>query len=158
MKISSKATFAASLMLGTMLLIAVSIGWANAQVRAAVAQRHQSVEIVDALNNMRMVSFEYLLNRRDRARLQEQIVWERLERLFASPVPLDGAAALGKDLVEEGSAGDDARRLAPERGHAIPLADDEPGVVHRRGVFGEPASDGRLPRGGEEVGEAASGS
>lgn len=93
MKISSKATFAAALMLGTMMLIAVSIGWANAQVRSAVAQRGQSIEIVDALNNMRMVSFEYLLNRRDRARLQEQIVWERLERLFTNPVPLDGAAA-----------------------------------------------------------------
>jgi hypothetical protein len=32
MKIRSKATLAASLMLGTMMLIAVSIGWANAQV------------------------------------------------------------------------------------------------------------------------------
>ena len=93
MKISTKGTLAATLMLGTMLLIAVSIGWANTRVRAAVAQRSQSVEIVDALNNMRMVSFEYLLNRRDRARLQEQIVWERLERLFANPVALDGAAA-----------------------------------------------------------------
>ena len=46
MKISTKATFAATLMLGTMMLISVSIGWANAQVRAAVAQRGQSVEIV----------------------------------------------------------------------------------------------------------------
>lgn len=93
MKISSKATFAATLMLGTMVLIAASIGWADAQVRAAVAQRRHSVEIASALNNIRMVTFEYLLNRRDRARLQEQIVWERLERLFANPVPLDGAAA-----------------------------------------------------------------
>ena len=105
MKIRSKATFAATLMLGTMMLIAVSIGWANAQVRAAVAQRGQSIEIVDALNNMRMVSFEYLLNRRDRARLQEQIVWERLERLFANPVPLDGAAAtLLANLRSQGEA------------------------------------------------------
>ena len=112
MKISSKATFAASLMLGTMLLIAVSIGWANAQVRAAVAQRRQSVEIVDALNNMRMVSFEYLLNRRDRARLQEQIVWGRLERLFANPVPLDGAAA--SMLANLRSQGEASHRLFSE--------------------------------------------
>jgi signal transduction histidine kinase len=105
MKISSKATLAASLMLGTMLLIALSIGWANAQVRAAVAQRRQSVEIVDALNNMRMMSFEYLLNRRDRARLQEEIVWKRLERLFANPVPLDSAAAnLLANLRSQGEA------------------------------------------------------
>jgi signal transduction histidine kinase len=112
MKISSKATLAASLMLGTMLLIAVSIGWANAQVRAAVAQRRQSVEIVDALNNMRMMSFEYLLNRRDRARLQEQIVWERLERLFANPVPLDGAAAMM--LASLRSQGEASHRLFGE--------------------------------------------
>jgi signal transduction histidine kinase len=112
MKISSKATFAATLMLGTMMLIAVSIGWANAQVRAAVAQRGQSVEIVDALNNMRMVSFEYLLNRRDRARLQEQIVWNRLERLFANPVPLDGAAAT--ILASLRSQGEASHRLFSE--------------------------------------------
>ena len=112
MKISRKATFAASLMLGTMLIIAVSIAWADAQVRAAVAQRRQSVEIVDALNNMRMVSFEYLLNRRHRARLQEQIVWERLERLFANPVPLDGAAA--NMLANLRSQGEASHRLFGE--------------------------------------------
>ena len=112
MKISTKATFAASLMFGTMLIIAVSIGWANAQVRAAVAERRQSVEIVDALNNMRMVSFEYLLNRRDRARLQEQIVWGRLERLFANPVPLDGAAA--SMLANLRSQGEASHRLFSE--------------------------------------------
>jgi signal transduction histidine kinase len=93
MKIRRKAAYAAALMLGTMALIAVSIVWANAQVRAAVAQQHHSVEIAGALNNMRMVTFEYLLNRRTRARLQEQTVWERLERLFANPVALDSSAA-----------------------------------------------------------------
>jgi signal transduction histidine kinase len=93
MKISSKAKLAASLMLGTMVLIAGSIAWADTQVRAAVAQRRHLVEIADALNNMRMVTFEYLLNRRERARLQEQAVWQRLEQLFDSPVPLDGPAA-----------------------------------------------------------------
>ena len=112
MKISSKALFAAALMLGTMMLIAASIGWANAQVRAAVAQRRQSVEIVGALNNIRMVSFEYLLNRRDRARLQEQIVWKRLERLFANPVPLDGDAA--NILANLRSQGEASHRLFSE--------------------------------------------
>ncbi len=112
MKISTKATFAATLMLSTMMLIAVSIAWANTQVNAAVAQRRQSVEIVDALNNMRMVSFEYLLNRRDRARLQEQIVWKRLESLFANPVPLDGAAA--DILASLRSQGEVSHRLFSE--------------------------------------------
>jgi signal transduction histidine kinase len=112
MKISSKATIAATLMLGTMMLIAASIGWANAQVRAAVAQRRHSVEIASALNNMRMVTFEYLLNRRDRARLQEQMVWERLERLFANPVPLDGAAS--RMLASLRSQGESSHRLFSE--------------------------------------------
>ncbi|MFL6629119.1 MAG: sensor histidine kinase, partial [Vitreoscilla sp.] len=93
MKIRTKATFAAVMMLGTMVLIGASIGWADAQVRAAVAQRRHSAEIAGALNDMRMVTFEFLLNRRDRARFQEQVVWERLERLFASPVALDDSAA-----------------------------------------------------------------
>ena len=112
MKIRSKATFAAALMLGTMTLIAVSIAWADAQVRAAVAQRRHSVEIAGALNNMRMVTFEYLLNRRDRARFQEQVVWERLERLFADPVPLDGAAA--KMLASLRGQGEASHRLFSE--------------------------------------------
>jgi len=112
MKISSKAKLAATLMLGTMVLIAVSIGWADAQVRAAVAQRRQSVEIAGALNDMRMVTFEYLLNRRERARLQEQAVWQRLERLFASPVPLDGAAA--SILASLRSQGEASHRLFSE--------------------------------------------
>jgi signal transduction histidine kinase len=112
MKIRAKAAFAALLMLGTMVLIAGSIAWADAQVRAAVAQRRHSVEIASALNNMRMVTFEYLLNRRDRARLQEQVVWARLERLFANPVALDGAAA--RMLASLRSQGEDSHRLFSE--------------------------------------------
>jgi signal transduction histidine kinase len=112
MKISSKATSAAALMLGAMMLIAVSIVWANAEVRAAVAQQRHSVEIAGALNNLRMVTFEYLLNRRDRARLQEQVVWARLERLFANPVALDGAAA--STLANLRSEGEASHRLFGE--------------------------------------------
>jgi signal transduction histidine kinase len=114
MKIRSKAAVAAALMLGTMMLIAFSIGWADAQVRTAVAQLRHSAEIASALNNMRMVTFEYLLNRRDRARLQEQIVWQRLERLFAEPVPLEGAA--GGMLASLRSQGEASHRLFSEVG------------------------------------------
>lgn len=70
-------------------------------------------------------------------------------------VPLDGAAALDKDLVEEGAAGDDAGGFAPEGGGAVALADDEAGVVEGGCVLGEPGGDDGLPRGGEEVGEGA---
>jgi len=112
MKIRTKATFAAAMMLGTMVLIAASIGWADAQVRAAVAQRRHSADIASALNNMRMVTFEFLLNRRDRARIQEQVVWERLERLFATPVALDDSAA--GVLASLRSQGEQGHRLFNE--------------------------------------------
>ncbi|MBV8604335.1 MAG: HAMP domain-containing protein [Pelomonas sp.] len=106
MKISSKARLAATLLLGAMVLIATSIGWAYAQVRAAVAEQQRCVEIAGALNNMRMVTFEYLLNRRERARLQEQAAWQRLEQLFAAPVPLDATAAgILANLRGQGEAG-----------------------------------------------------
>lgn len=105
MKIRSKARLAAVLMFGTMALIAASIGWADAQVRAAVTQRRHSAAIADALNSMRMVTFEYLLNRRERARLQEQTVWQRLERLFEEPVLFDGeSAATLANLRRQGEA------------------------------------------------------
>jgi len=112
MKIRTKAAIAATMMLGTMVLISASIGWADAQVRAAVAQQRHSVEIASALNNMRMVTFEYLLNRRDRARFQEQVVWERLERLLANPVALDGVAA--RMLAGLRGQGEDSHRLFSE--------------------------------------------
>ncbi|HEY8973991.1 MAG TPA: ATP-binding protein [Burkholderiaceae bacterium] len=112
MKIRTKATFAAAMMLGTMVLIGASIGWADAQVRAAVAQRRHSADIASALNNMRMVTFEFLLNRRDRARIQEQVVWERLERLFATPVALDDSAA--GVLASLRSQGEQGHRLFNE--------------------------------------------
>lgn len=104
MKISSKARLAAALMFGAMVLIAVSIGWANTQVSAAVEQRRHSAAIASALNDMRMVTFEYLLNRRERARLQEQVVWQRLEGLLAQSARLDDAARTLADIRANGEA------------------------------------------------------
>lgn len=66
-------------------------------------------------------------------------------------VPLDGAAALGKDLVEEGHARQDARGLAPEGGGARGVADHEAAVVERGRVLGQPAGDLGLPGRREEV-------
>jgi len=120
MKISSKAKLAATLMLGTMVLIATSIGWADAQVRAAVAEQQRCAEIAGALNNMRMVTFEYLLNRRERARLQEQAAWQRLDRLFTSPIALDEAAA--RILANLRSQGEASHRLFSEVDAAKPGA------------------------------------
>lgn len=66
-------------------------------------------------------------------------------------VPLDGAAALGKDLVEEGHARQDPRGLAPEGGGARGVADHEAAVVEGGRVLGQPAGDLGLPGGREEV-------
>ncbi|MBW8848402.1 MAG: HAMP domain-containing protein [Burkholderiales bacterium] len=124
MKISSKARYAAALMFGAMALIAISIGWANTQVSAAVEQRRHSTAIASALNDMRMVTFEYLLNRRERARLQEQAVWRRLEGLLTQSTGLDDAAA--RTLAELRANGEASHRLFGEVGPApdASVADD----------------------------------
>lgn len=101
MKISHKARIAAALMFGAMVLIAASIAWANAQVSDAVQQRRHSGEIASALNDLRMVSFEYLLNRRERARLQERAVWDRLERLLAQPPDADATTIATLAMLRE---------------------------------------------------------
>jgi signal transduction histidine kinase len=98
MKISSKARIGLALMFSAMVLIAASIGWANAQVSIAVQQRRHTGEIASALNDMRLVSFEYLLNRRERARLQEKAVWGRLEALLSQPT--DGDDTTVRTLAE----------------------------------------------------------
>lgn len=127
MKVSHKAWVVAILMFGTMILIAASVAWAHAQVRAAAEQRRYSGAVADALNNMRMVTFEYMLNRRERARQQEQLVWEHLERLFAQPVRLDAAAArVLADLRRQGEA---SHRLFGEVGVAADVGDEE--IRHR---------------------------
>ncbi|KAI6748594.1 hypothetical protein HG530_015367 [Fusarium avenaceum] len=70
-------------------------------------------------------------------------------------VPLDGAAALRKDLVEEGSAGNDTCGLTPECSDAGTITDDETGVVKRGCVFSKPSSYRSFPRGREEVCEVS---
>jgi len=72
-------------------------------------------------------------------------------------VPLDGAAALGEDLVEEGDASEEAGGLAVQRGGAGRGADDEAAVVEGGGIFGEPGRDLGFVGEGEEVGGVAVG-
>jgi hypothetical protein len=50
-------------------------------------------------------------------------------------MPLDGAAALRKDLVEEGSAGDDAAGFTPEGSDTGTVTDNEAGVIERRRIL-----------------------
>jgi signal transduction histidine kinase len=84
MKISTKAWLATVVAIGTLGLIAAMIGWANAEVADAARQRGQATEMNLALNDLRLVTFEYILHRHPRARQQEQAVHARLERLMAA--------------------------------------------------------------------------
>lgn len=74
-----------------------------------------------------------------------------LDVLALAGVPLDGAPGLGEDLVEEGHAGQDAARLAPEGGGARGVADDEAAVVEGGRVLGQPGGDLGLPVRRQEV-------
>jgi signal transduction histidine kinase len=83
MKISTKGRIATLTALGTIGAIAAMIWWANTEVNDAHQHRRQTVEIAKALNDLRLVTFEYILHRPERARVQEQEVSARLDRLLA---------------------------------------------------------------------------
>ena len=105
MKISTKGRLATATALGTIGAIAAMIWWANAEVNDAHQQRRQTVEIARALNDLRLVTFEYILHRAERARTQEQEVAARLERLIAgNPFSEREATAVLDDLRERTAA------------------------------------------------------
>ncbi|CEI40586.1 unnamed protein product [Fusarium venenatum] len=72
-------------------------------------------------------------------------------------VPFDRAAALRKDLVEEGAASNDTTRFAPEGSDARTVTNDEAGVIEGGCVFSEPCSHRSFPRWWEEVCEVSFG-
>src|SRR5574341_511328 len=83
MKIPTKGRLATTTALGTIALIAAMTWWANAEVNDAERQRRHTAQISRALNDLRLVTFEYVLHRQERARLQEEEVARRLEGLLA---------------------------------------------------------------------------
>jgi len=83
MKISTKGRLATTTALGTIGLIAAMIWWANSEVEEANRQRRQTTEIAHALNELRLVTVEYILHRPERARVQEREVSIRLNSLVA---------------------------------------------------------------------------
>ena len=82
MKISTKARLATGTGLTTIVLIAGMIWWANNEVDDANGQRRQTIELARGLTELRLVTFEYMLNRHERARQQERNVSEHLDRLI----------------------------------------------------------------------------
>jgi len=84
MKISTKARLATGTGLTSIMLIAGMIWWANNEVEDANGQRRQTIELARGLTELRLVTFEYMLNRQERARQQERNVSEHLDRLIAA--------------------------------------------------------------------------
>lgn len=91
MKISSIGLLATTTVLATIGLIASMIWWANKEVEDANNKRRQTNEIARGLNELRLVTFEYMLQRSPRARQQEHDVSQRLAHLIAN-TPFPGLA------------------------------------------------------------------
>jgi len=84
MKIGTKGRLATVTALGTIVLLAATIWWAFTEVEDADRQRRKTAEIARGLNDLRLVTFEYILYRTDRAHLQEREVAGRVDRLLAT--------------------------------------------------------------------------
>jgi signal transduction histidine kinase len=83
MRIGTKGRLATTTALGTIVLLAAVIMWADAEVEDADRQRRRTSDIARTLNDQRLVTFEYILYRPERARLQANDVADRLDRLLA---------------------------------------------------------------------------
>lgn len=83
MRISTKGRLATTTALVTIALIAGMIWWANREVEDANNQRRQTTELARALTELRLVTFEYILHRHERAQQQEHDVTTRIDHLIA---------------------------------------------------------------------------
>ncbi len=115
MKISTKERFATAILLAVIGVIAAAVWWTSTEVEDARRQRREVVEIGRALTNLSLVTFEYTLNRHERARLQWHAVSQRIDGLIA------------------------VNRFSEEAEQEL-LADVRDGRTQARQVFGELAS------------------
>ena len=84
MKIGTKGRLATTTLFATVLGLSLTMLWANSEVDAADHQRRRTSEIARALNDLRLVTFEYILYRTERARAQERAVASRLDDLLSA--------------------------------------------------------------------------
>ena len=130
MRISTKVGLAASVVFAAIGLIGAMIWWANDEVEDANRQRLQTMEISRALSDLRLVTFEYILHRTARARLQEQQVSARLERLIAAnPFDDPQLAAVLEDMRERTAT---THRLFGELSPTLTPADSPDRAVKQR--------------------------
>jgi signal transduction histidine kinase len=93
MKIGTKGRLATTTLFATVLVLSAMMLWANSEVDAADHQRRRTSEIARALNDLRLVTFEYILYRTERARLQERRAASRLDDLLSAH-PFDDPEAM----------------------------------------------------------------
>jgi signal transduction histidine kinase len=84
MNINTKHKLATGTALAVIGLIALAIGWAYTEVEDASRQRRQTTEILQRYTELRLVSFDYLRNREERARVQWHAASERINGLIAA--------------------------------------------------------------------------
>ncbi|MCM5678459.1 ATP-binding protein [Schlegelella sp. S2-27] len=82
MKIGTKARLATTTLLATIGLIAAITWWAYREVEQANVQHRQTVEVARRLTELRLVTFEYILRREERAEVQAKSVSMRLAGLL----------------------------------------------------------------------------
>lgn len=83
MRIATRNHLATATTLLVIGLIAGALLWATQEVDDASHQRRQTTAISQGLTELRLVTFDYLLNRQERARLQWYAASNRIDRLIA---------------------------------------------------------------------------
>lgn len=105
MKISTKGWLVSAITMATIVLVGAMAWWAHIEVRSATHQRQQTAHIGQALRDMSLVTFEFMLLRLERARAQEELAWRRVALLTdATRLPAGEDAELLADLRERSSS------------------------------------------------------
>ena len=124
MNIATKQNLASASALAVIGLIAAAIVWTSTEVEDAGRQRRQTTEIVQRYSELRMVSFDYLRNRNERARLQWYAVSARINQLIAAnDFQAPEQQAIVADLRERRAL---ASRLFAELAATTDAADEPP--------------------------------
>ena len=126
MNIGTKHRLATGATLAAIGLIAVSLEWTEVEVKDAERQRQQATEIAQGLTEQRLVMFEYLLNRPERARVQWHAVSDRLDRIlaksqFSEPVEQEILAGLrARKVLMRAAFAELSSRFAGDRAETPP--------------------------------------
>jgi signal transduction histidine kinase len=82
MQIRTKGWLVSATTLAAIMLVGAMTWWAHQEVQDASRQRRQTTEVAQALRDLQLVSFEYMLHRLERSSVQEGLVWRRLSTLL----------------------------------------------------------------------------